>query len=164
LLPRDPSMGHAVLVERQDERKCSHLLMSCFLPVKSPTWIIVLTTRSNLPNFRCQRSLTVPGAAHERRRPPARPIRMRIGAFFFLFLMNITSSATAECTVRSGPTTAALVELYTSEGCSSCPPADRWLATIGQSARDRAFVPIAFHVAYWDYLGWKDPYADMRFT
>src|SRR5258706_11293884 len=89
---------------------------------------------------------------------------MRIGAFFLLFLVNIASSPAAECTVKSGPTTAALVELYTSEGCSSCPPADRWLTTMGHATTDRAFVPIAFHVAYWDYLGWKDAFADMRFT
>ena len=100
---------------------------------------------------------------------------MRIGAFLFLFLVNIASSPAAECTVKSGSATAALVELYTSEGCSSCPPADRWLTAIGSTTGDRplvprsgtnglSFVPIAFHVAYWDYLGWKDAFADMRFT
>ncbi len=53
-----------------------------------------------------------------------------------------------------------LLELYTSEGCSSCPPADRWLSGL---ARDRGlwanFVPVAFHVDYWDYIGWKDRFA-----
>jgi hypothetical protein len=67
----------------------------------------------------------------------------------------------AECRARSGDTTNALVELYTSEGCSSCPPADRWLATLAGS---RGVVPIAFHVHYWDYIGWKDPFADPRYT
>ena len=86
-----------------------------------------------------------------------------------LFLMSSVISHAAECTVRSGPQTAALLELYTSEGCSSCPPADRWFSgdrplvqrsgTSGLSP-----VPIAFHVAYWDYLGWKDPFGDARFT
>jgi len=90
---------------------------------------------------------------------------MRIGAFFLLALVNIAASPAAECTVKSGPATAALVELYTSEGCSSCPPADRWLTAMGgTTGRSPVFVPIAFHVVYWDYLGWKDAFGDTRFT
>ncbi len=69
-----------------------------------------------------------------------------------------------DCTTRSGPYKNALVELYTSEGCSSCPPADRWLSSIRPGATQPEVVPIAFHVSYWDYIGWKDPYADGRFT
>ena len=69
--------------------------------------------------------------------------------------------ATAECVARSGPGTAALVELYTSEGCSSCPPADRWLSTLAPAAN---VVPVAFHVTYWDYIGWRDAFADERHT
>lgn len=53
-----------------------------------------------------------------------------------------------------------LIELYTSEGCSSCPPADRWLSSLKNSdSLWSRFVPLAFHVDYWDYIGWKDPYA-----
>lgn len=70
-------------------------------------------------------------------------------------------SLAAECTARSGPTTAALIELYTSEGCSSCPPADRWLSRLASVAN---VVPVAFHVTYWDYIGWRDPFADERHT
>jgi len=71
----------------------------------------------------------------------------------------------AQCSARSGPQTTALVELYTSEGCDSCPPADRWLSSLlGRGyARDR-LVPIAFHVDYWDYIGWKDPYAKSAYA
>ena len=71
----------------------------------------------------------------------------------------------AECTARSGPRTTALVELYTSEGCDSCPPADRWLSSLASRGYgpDRV-VPIALHVDYWDYIGWKDPYAKALFT
>jgi len=58
----------------------------------------------------------------------------------------------------------ALVELYTSQGCSSCPPADRWLTWLdARYPRDRV-VPIALHVNYWDHIGWKDPYARSEFT
>lgn len=60
----------------------------------------------------------------------------------------------------SGPARTDLLELYTSEGCSSCPPAEAWLA---DRLTDRGlwsdFVPLAFHVNYWDRLGWKDRFA-----
>jgi hypothetical protein len=82
----------------------------------------------------------------------------------FLAAMLPTVAPAAECSVTSGPNTAALVELYTSEGCSSCPPADRWLSTFVNAPGTRRVVPIAFHVSYWDYIGWKDVYADPRYT
>jgi hypothetical protein len=53
-----------------------------------------------------------------------------------------------------------LIELFTSEGCHSCPPADRWLSTLrDQPGLWQDFIPVAFHVDYWDYLGWPDPFA-----
>jgi hypothetical protein len=57
------------------------------------------------------------------------------------------------------------VELYTSEGCDSCPPADKWLSGIkdDKSFNGRA-VPLAMHVDYWDYIGWRDPYAQHGFS
>ncbi len=57
-----------------------------------------------------------------------------------------------------------LLELYTSEGCSSCPPADQFLSSLksaGISAEQ--LIPIAFHVTYWDYIGWKDRFANQQF-
>ncbi|MDA7990013.1 MAG: DUF1223 domain-containing protein [Gammaproteobacteria bacterium] len=64
-----------------------------------------------------------------------------------------------------------LVELYTSEGCSSCPPADNWLRALGESLHygdgdgdELRAVPLAFHVDYWNYLGWTDPFAKKAFT
>lgn len=57
-----------------------------------------------------------------------------------------------------------LIELYTSEGCSSCPPADRNLrALLNDPTLWSQRLPVAFHVDYWDYIGWKDPYAQPQF-
>jgi len=66
---------------------------------------------------------------------------------------------------ESGPKKVQLLELFTSEGCSSCPPAEASLAQLVKDSRLwRAFVPIAFHVDYWDRLGWKDPFASAEWT
>ena len=71
------------------------------------------------------------------------------------------ASAAAACTAQSGATVPAVVELYTSEGCNSCPPADRWLTAL-KGRPD--VVALAFHVDYWDSLGWKDRFAQPQFT
>lgn len=58
-----------------------------------------------------------------------------------------------------------VIELYTSEGCSSCPPADKWLSTFTQDPRlFKTLLPLAFHVDYWDQLGWQDPFAKRAFS
>jgi hypothetical protein len=73
--------------------------------------------------------------------------------------------AAGSCNARSAPARAVLLELFTSEGCSSCPPADRWLSNLVPGMFSNAeVVPLAFHVDYWDYLGWHDPFADKSYT
>ena len=68
-------------------------------------------------------------------------------------------------TVKSGPARAGLLELYTSEGCSSCPPAEEWFSRLTEDARLwKDVVPVAFHVDYWDYLGWDDVFAKNAFS
>lgn len=66
---------------------------------------------------------------------------------------------------RSGSTHVALIELYTSEGCSSCPPAEAWLGGLRDApGLWTEFVPVQFHVNYWDNLGWVDTLASRAFT
>ena len=66
---------------------------------------------------------------------------------------------------ESGDTQTTLVELYTSEGCSSCPPAEARLAKLKDDpGLWKQFVPVAFHVDYWDRLGWPDRFASSVFT
>jgi hypothetical protein len=68
-------------------------------------------------------------------------------------------------TFQSGETASTLVELFTSEGCSSCPAAEKWLSRF-KSNPDlwKKIVPVAFHVDYWDRLGWTDRFAKAEFT
>ena len=68
------------------------------------------------------------------------------------------------CQAESASTLTPVIELYTSEGCSSCPPADRWLSTLKDSAAGGKAVVQAFHVGYWDYIGWVDRFASPAHT
>jgi len=68
------------------------------------------------------------------------------------------------CSATSGQMIAPLIELFTSEGCNSCPTADRWLSAVGRPNAGRVVVPLALHVDYWNHLGWEDPYASPDYT
>ncbi|MCF8178251.1 MAG: DUF1223 domain-containing protein [Sulfuritalea sp.] len=73
--------------------------------------------------------------------------------------------AASGCSAQSGAQRAVLLELYTSEGCSSCPPADRRLSQIKHQTEFKGrVVPLAFHVDYWDRLGWVDRFARPQYT
>ena len=75
-------------------------------------------------------------------------------------LMFVSSAYAGEIRLDSGTRQVTLLELYTSQGCSSCPPAERWLNEyINSDELWTRVVPVALHVDYWDYIGWKDPYA-----
>ena len=76
-----------------------------------------------------------------------------------------SQSYAVECTANSSQQRVALLELYTSEGCNSCPPADRWLNGLrGRGVTAQQVIPLAFHVDYWDYIGWKDRFAQPKFS
>ncbi len=83
-----------------------------------------------------------------------------------LFLLLLLASFNLHGkTLESSENRTALVELYTSEGCSSCPPAEHWLNQLSDSNKLwNTFVPVAFHVDYWDYLGWRDKFANKKFS
>ncbi|TAG02659.1 MAG: DUF1223 domain-containing protein [Betaproteobacteria bacterium] len=73
------------------------------------------------------------------------------------------SSASALCSAQSGAIKPTILELYTSEGCDSCPPADRWLSALVEAPGAGNTVALSFHVDYWDYIGWKDEFARKDF-
>ena len=79
--------------------------------------------------------------------------------------MPALSGQAAEVVFETKPTRTHLIELFTSEGCSSCPPAEEWMSGLKNQARLWAdIVPVAFHVDYWDRLGWRDPFASKLWT
>lgn len=78
----------------------------------------------------------------------------------------VTSQSYAESyKATSNKHPVAVIELYTSQGCSSCPPAEKWLGELEKSGikSDQA-IPLALHVDYWDYIGWKDQFSQKYFT
>jgi hypothetical protein len=77
-----------------------------------------------------------------------------------LILCALQPAIAAECSAKSGAQTVPLLELYTSEGCSSCPPADKWMSGI----KAGNVTPLAFHVDYWDYIGWKDKFSKAEYS
>jgi len=77
----------------------------------------------------------------------------KLWAILCVAAFSFAQSASAQNTI--------VVELYTSQGCSSCPPADKLLHDL---AKRDDIIALALHVDYWDYIGWKDEFADPRFT
>jgi hypothetical protein len=87
--------------------------------------------------------------------------RTLTNAVLFASLAMAGNAHAQDCQAASGAVPPTVVELYTSEGCSSCPPADRWLSTL-KGRND--VIALAFHVNYWDRLGWRDRFASPAFT
>ncbi|WP_417883433.1 DUF1223 domain-containing protein [Vibrio rumoiensis] len=76
----------------------------------------------------------------------------------------LSTSVWAQTWQHSGQP-AQLIELFTSEGCSSCPPADKYLSQFASTKHLwQSVIPVAYHVDYWDYIGWKDKFAQPKFS
>lgn len=91
-------------------------------------------------------------------------MKQTTSAFILLLGILVTGNSLA-ATYSSGETRNTLVELYTSEGCSSCPRADHWLSKLKHDQRLwKEIFPVAFHVDYWNYLGWKDRFSKNEFS
>jgi hypothetical protein len=87
-------------------------------------------------------------------------MQTRICLFMSLIFACVASPGAQTLHFESPGPRVSLLELYTSEGCSSCPPADSWISTMRDDPRLwREVIPVAFHVDYWDYIGWKDRFA-----
>lgn len=90
---------------------------------------------------------------------------MKFIIYISTVLLSLISTITYAQTFTTNKSRVNLIELYTSEGCSSCPPADDWLNNLKHDPRLWAeFIPVAFHVDYWDFIGWKDPFAKQLFS
>lgn len=87
-------------------------------------------------------------------------MRHRRSSTTLLLLLLFFPSLSQALQLSSGKHQNTLIELFTSQGCSSCPPAERWLSNLQDDPRLwQSLIPVAFHVDYWDYLGWRDPFA-----
>jgi len=83
-----------------------------------------------------------------------------------LFCSLLTASIAIQAqTFQSTNSKTHLLELFSSQGCSSCPPAERWVSKqLSHPQLWQQFIPVVFHVDYWDYLGWKDPFSNRQFS
>jgi len=93
--------------------------------------------------------------------PAVIPHRAAMATLIAGSLLAPTAFAATACLAQSPAAAATVIELYTSEGCNSCPPADQWLSRV--KARP-GVVALAFHVDYWDRLGWADRFGSPAHT
>ena len=91
----------------------------------------------------------------------ARLIALVLFLFAMLFVSLVYAQAPASAVHK-----AVIVELFTSEGCSSCPPADKFLGQLRQGAAPNGVevIPLGFHVDYWNYLGWQDRFSSHAYS
>jgi hypothetical protein len=92
-------------------------------------------------------------------------IKKLCGPFFLLYWIASSAGAAAPIVFESPENQVSVLELYTSHGCSSCPPADAWLSRFVDSpGLWSEFIPLGFHVDYWNDLGWPDRFASKTYS
>ena len=93
-------------------------------------------------------------------RKSSRRVKLTVALFILSATLFHRVAASGTQFFNSGNEQTTLIELFTSQGCSSCPPAERWLGDLKDDPRLwKEIIPVAFHVDYWDYIGWRDTYA-----
>lgn len=99
-------------------------------------------------------------------KPPEVALTLDTMKWTFILMLCACGLAGAQpLTFQSPQRQTALLELYTSEGCSSCPPAEAWLSNLkNKDGLWTEFVPVAFHVDYWNHLGWRDKLSSEEFS
>lgn len=85
------------------------------------------------------------------------------GTILIIFFTTSFASSGCSSTMKNDTTGVAVVELYTSESCSSCPPADAILARLLNTYKENVYV-LGFHVDYWNYTGWKDNFSNAAYS
>ena len=96
-----------------------------------------------------------------------RSILQPLSVTLFYLCLGITPQAFSDTTIQlsSGNRQVSLLEVYSSQGCSSCPPAERWISQLKKDPRLwKRFIPLVFHVDYWDDLGWVDAYSSADYS
>lgn len=88
---------------------------------------------------------------------------MKVIISSLLLVSGLAAAQPMQCQVQSGKFVTPVLELYTSEGCSSCPPADRWFSS-QIKRKDISANYLAFHVDYWDDIGWPDKFAHASYS
>jgi hypothetical protein len=90
---------------------------------------------------------------------------MKLEILWGLSLIFLPLAGAETGVYRSGEKQVQLIELYSSESCSSCPPADEWISSLKNKAGlYKSFIPVVFHVDYWNHLDWKDPFSSHEMT
>jgi len=90
---------------------------------------------------------------------------MKISSILLCTTLLLSNTFIQAKTIVSGEKRPIMMEVYSSQGCSSCPPAEEWINTFTTDSRLwKTLIPMNFHVDYWDYLGWPDPYASKDFS
>ena len=92
-------------------------------------------------------------------------MKIWVGLVGLLFSFTVSAQSYLNFEKQSNEQQPILIELYSSQGCSSCPPAEQWISTFMDNDKLwKTYFPLSFHVSYWNYLGWKDPFSDRRYS